>query len=249
MNLRVASSPPGAVEADRLPIAETFTSVQGEGRLTGVRSHFIRVSGCNLRCTWCDTPYASWDPEGESRDVEALVRGALESGARHVVLTGGEPMIFPVIEGLTRRLREAALHITIETAGTVHRHVACDLMSISPKLANSTPRNGDSRDPGGAWAERHEGRRLNLTALQSLVDRYPDHQFKFVVASPADLPEIEVLLSGLHRWRPGDIMLMPEGVRPPPEDVSRWVATECAVRGWRYCRRIHIDLFGNRRGT
>jgi 7-carboxy-7-deazaguanine synthase len=232
-----------------LPISETFTSIQGEGKLTGVPSYFVRTSGCNLRCRWCDTPYASWSPEGGQREVGAIIEGARASGVRHAVLTGGEPMIFDAIEPLAAGLRHAGLHVTIESAGTVYRPVECDLMSISPKLANSTPLAGDPRDPGGAWRVRHEQRRFNPDALQRLIDAYPERQLKFVVAGPDDLPEIESLLAGLRRWSRDDVMLMPEGVTPPTPAVREWLAGECVRRGWRYCTRLHIEVFGNRRGT
>lgn len=232
----------------RLPISETFTSLQGEGKLTGVPSHFIRLSGCNLRCAWCDTPYASWQPEGDQHGVDALVRLAKASGVRHAVVTGGEPMIFKHLDELCVQLRTAGLHITIETAGTVHRAVGCDLMSISPKLSNSTPRN-DPRDPGGQWERLHEERRINLVALQALITTYPQRQLKFVVAAPQDLHEIETLLSNLTGWNATDIMLMPEGVRPPDRPTTDWMVRECIARGWRYCPRLHIHLFGNTRGT
>jgi 7-carboxy-7-deazaguanine synthase len=236
-----------------LPIAETFLSIQGEGKLAGTSSFFIRVSGCNLRCGWCDTPYASWDPEGSARSLDELLAGAVASGAGHAVLTGGEPMIFPQVTGLARLLRAAGLHVTIETAGTVTREVDCDLMSISPKLSNSTPREGDGRDPGGHWRLRHEERRINLESLQSLIDSHQrprrDLQLKFVVSSPADLPEIESLLARLKGWQPGDVLLMPEGVTVGALQRGQWLAAECLERSWRFCPRLHIELFGNRRGT
>jgi 7-carboxy-7-deazaguanine synthase len=255
-----------------IPISETFTSIQGEGKLTGVPSFFIRVSGCNLRCAWCDTPYASWDPRGSSMSVEDLVVASRGSGVSHVVLTGGEPMIFPQVEALCAGLREAGLHITIETAGTVSRPVACDLMSLSPKLANSTPPAGDPRDPSGAWRSRHEQRRIDIEALQALIDAHAERQLKFVVAEPADLDEIDVLLGRLSAVAPADVMLMPEGVEPAATGALRvvaptpsqsesvpatlgtparrgWVVGACISRGWRYCHRVHIDLFGNARGT
>jgi 7-carboxy-7-deazaguanine synthase len=237
-----------------VPVSETFLSVQGEGKLTGVPSFFIRLSGCNLRCAWCDTPYASWNPEGSPRSLASLVQEARTS-ASHAVLTGGEPMLFEQIAPLSRLLRAAGIHVTIETAGTIHRppdQVACDLMSISPKLANSTPIN-DPRDPGGTWAQRHEARRVNLAALRGLLSDYAQHQLKFVVASPGDLPEIDALLGDLAgsglRPDPSDILLMPEGVQAPDPDRSAWLVRTCLERRWRYCRRLHIDLFGNRRGT
>lgn len=234
----------------QLPVSETFLSVQGEGALTGIPSFFIRLSGCNLRCSWCDTPYASWKPEGARRSLADLV-GEARRSARHAVITGGEPMIFDQVEPLSRELRGAGIHVTIETAGTVHRPpsvLACDLMSISPKLSNSTPRD-DPRDPGNVWSQRHEARRINITALQALVDDYPRRQLKFVVAAPADLAEIDALLLELRGLDPEQILLMPEGVRTPTQEQSGWIVDTCIRRGWRYCHRLHIDLFGNRRGT
>ncbi|MDX9911700.1 MAG: 7-carboxy-7-deazaguanine synthase QueE [Phycisphaerales bacterium] len=236
-----------------LPISETFLSIQGEGKLTGVPSFFIRTSGCNLRCRWCDTPYASWNPEGTQRTIDDLVRETLASGARHTVITGGEPMIFEPIASLCAQLQQHAIHITIETAGTVFLNAPFDLMSISPKLSTSTPLEGDERDPAGTWRERHEQRRTNIPALQSLIDaaRTPgrDLQLKFVACAPADLAEIDALLAQLTAWTPGDVMLMPEGVTTPDPAATRWIVDACLDRGWRYCRRLHIDLFGNRRGT
>jgi 7-carboxy-7-deazaguanine synthase len=235
-----------------LPISETFTSIQGEGKLAGVPSHFIRVSGCNLRCAWCDTPYASWNPDGGPRAVTDLIAGAKASGVRHVVLTGGEPMLFAPIEPLAAGLRDAGLHVTIETAGTVHRTIACDLMSISPKLANSTPAAGDPRDPHGTWRRQHEERRINVDALQALLDDHPERQLKFVVRADAltpDLAEIDALLARLRGWSPGDVLLMPEGVSPPTSRARQEVAAACVARGWRFCPRLHIEIYGNVRGT
>lgn len=233
---------------DTIPVAEAFLSIQGEGKLTGVPSYFVRVTGCNLRCAWCDTPYASWAPEGGAVEIAEVVRRASASGARHAVLTGGEPMIFAQATVLTRALRDAGMHVTVETAGTVHREVSCDLMSLSPKLRNSTP-TADPRDPRGEWAARHEARRLNLPVLQRLIDEHPDRQVKFVVSSPADLPEIDALLSRLRGLAPADVMLMPEGTAVPDPASVRWAVGECLRRGWRYCHRLHVELFGNTRGT
>lgn len=256
-----------------LPISETFTSVQGEGMLAGVPSFFVRVSGCNLRCAWCDTPYASWKPEQTPRSVESLLAEARASGVSHAVLTGGEPMMFDAIEELAAGLRSHGLHITIETAGTIDRAVACDLMSISPKLANSTPSEGDERDPGGNWRRLHEARRINLDALHGLLVRYPEHQLKFVVGgagasatadvhspgnSPggaqddvphADIIEIEQLLESIGGVQRDRVLLMPEGVNTPSRQRQQEIVALCIARGWRYCPRLHIEIFGNRRGT
>jgi 7-carboxy-7-deazaguanine synthase len=233
------------ITARDIPIAESFTSIQGEGKLTGVPSWFVRTSGCNLRCAWCDTPYASWRPEGRSRAIEDLVHEAAASGVRHAVVTGGEPMMFPQVVPLTEALAARGMHITIETAGTVFRPVRADLMSISPKLANSTP----AADAAGPWAARHDAARINLSALQALLDAYPERQLKFVVTGPLDVPEIERLLAGLRGWQDPDILLMPEGVTSPTPEASRLVLDECRRHNWRYCHRLHIELFGNTRGT
>ncbi|MEM8756362.1 MAG: 7-carboxy-7-deazaguanine synthase QueE [Planctomycetota bacterium] len=234
------------------PVSETFVSVQGEGKLTGVPSWFLRLSGCNLRCRWCDTPYASWDPEFERRTVEDLIDEASRSGVGHAVVTGGEPMIFPQLPAICAGLRERGMHVTIESAGTVFPEdwsdLACDLVSLSPKLANSTPLD-DPRDPLRVWAERHEARRLDTGVLSRLIAGFPDRQLKFVVTGPDDLAEIDGLLGGLSGFEPGDVMLMPEGtVLPEPESVA-WVVQTCLDRGWRYCHRLQIELFGDTRGT
>ncbi len=239
-------------EGATLPLAETFLSVQGEGRWSGVPAYFIRLSGCNLRCAWCDTPYASWAPEGGSVAVADLVAQARASGAPDVVLTGGEPLLFDGVGPLTLALRRAGLRITIETAGTIARppdRLACDLMSISPKLASSTPREGDPRDPGGVWRRRHEAARINIPALQALIDGFPNRQLKFVVASDPDILEIETLLARLRGWRPEEILLMPEGVAMPSDLAWAWLLSRCLPRGWKPCPRLHIALFGNVRGT
>lgn len=233
-----------------LPITETFHSIQGEGKLTGVPSFFVRVAGCNLRCSWCDTPYSSWSPESAPRTINDLVAEAASS--RHAVITGGEPMLFAATRDLAAALHGAGVHVTIETAGTTFdpsRAPHGDLMSISPKLANSAPRAGDPRDPGGEWRDRHEARRLSIPVLRALLLAYPERQVKFVVAAPNDLAEIDSILSQLPGLAATDVMLMPEGVSPPTAESQRWIVEACVRRGWRYCRRLHIDLFGNRRGT
>src|SRR5580658_2957782 len=171
-----------------LKIAELFYSLQGEGSLIGTPSFFIRTSGCNLRCSWCDTPYTSWQPEGSEMTLDAICAEVQRHPARHVVVTGGEPMIAPEIVALTERLRALGMDITVETAGTVFKPVACDLMSISPKLANSTPE--------GAWAAQHERLRLQTDVLKKLMASY-EYQLKFVIAAPEDLVELKSLVAAL----------------------------------------------------
>ena len=231
-------------------ISEIFYSIQGEGLLTGVPSIFIRTSGCNLRCRWCDTPYASWEPEGEELSVaEIIARLAAWPSATHAVLTGGEPMVARGIRELAAALRERGLHITIETAGTVPPEgIACDLASLSPKLAHSTPLPGEI---GEGWIDRHERLRLQPAVLQAWLDHGADYQLKFVVSAESDLEEIRQLLAVLDRPVPPDrVLLMPEG-RTPDELAARsaWLVDVCKSTGHRFCHRLHIELFGNVRGT
>lgn len=232
----------------KLPIAETFDTIQGEGSLLGVPSFFIRTAGCNLRCTWCDTPYASWDAAGDQRSVASLVEEVQRCGRKHVVLTGGEPLMFPGLVDLNDALREAGCHVTVETAGTLALPLTCDLLSCSPKLSNSTPAN-DPRDPSGKWAERHESRRWRPEILSKLIQQSVRTQWKFVVSNPQDLAEIDQMLAEVPPERPEDVFLMPEGVEVPESERVRWIVQLCQERGWCYGHRLHIALFGNTRGT
>jgi 7-carboxy-7-deazaguanine synthase len=225
-----------------LKIAELFYSLQGEGALVGVPSVFIRTSGCNLRCVWCDTPYTSWSPEGADLSLDQILAEVQSYPARHVVVTGGEPMIAPEIIPLTEGLRQLGLHITIETAGTIFKPVACDLMSISPKLANSIPL-ADER-----WAAQHDRLRTALGALSHLMRLY-DYQLKFVVEAPSDLEEVRALLGRLQADR-SRVILMPEGTdRETLRERGVWLAEICKAEGFRFSPRLHIDLYGNRRGV
>ena len=229
-------------------ISEIFYSLQGEGSLTGVPSVFVRTSGCNLRCQWCDTPYASWNPEGRKMLPEEIFSEAVQFPARHVVLTGGEPMIAPGIEALAELFKKAGWHITIETAGTIAPNgIACDLASLSPRLANSTPAQGALDE---AWRRRHEQTRWQPEVVRAWLRDYA-YQLKFVVTSPEDLSEIESMIADLEITIPPSlILLMPEGREASAtHERDSWLVEACKVHGYRYCRRLHIDLFGNRRGT
>lgn len=222
-------------------IAEIFYSVQGEGSLVGVPSIFVRTSGCNLRCSWCDTPYTSWNPEGDDLAIDDILdRAAAFPAAQHVVLTGGEPMIAPGIVELSERFRKRGMHITVETAGTVFTPVACDLMSISPKLSNSTPE--------GVFRAQHERLRQQPDVLPSLMASY-DYQLKFVIAREDDIDEVRALVS-LLKAPAAKVILMPEGIHA---DILRerglWLAELCKQHGFRFSPRLHVDLYGNRRGV
>jgi 7-carboxy-7-deazaguanine synthase len=229
-------------------IAEIFYSIQGEGMLIGTPSVFVRTSGCNLRCAWCDTPYTSWEPQGEERSIDSILAEAGQYGAAHVVITGGEPMIAPGIEELTHRLTQ---HITIETAGTVEKDVRCDLMSISPKLANSTPSSGraESFDVASSrWVAQHERLRYQPQILTQLIQLYP-YQLKFVIADPGDLNEVQAIVRQIGA-ETSRVVLMPEGIDAAVlAERGRWLAEIVKQTGFRMTPRLHVDLWGNRRGV
>ncbi|HTQ31569.1 MAG TPA: 7-carboxy-7-deazaguanine synthase QueE [Opitutaceae bacterium] len=228
-------------------IAEIFHSLQGEGELTGVPSVFVRTSGCNLRCAWCDTPYASWEPEGRPLALGEIVAEVQRHPARHAVLTGGEPMIAPRLRELAGELQLLGYHVTIETAATIAPDgIACDLASLSPKLLHSAP---DAK-AHAAWRKKHEATRWQPEVVRAWVNGYA-HQFKFVVSQPADVEELEGMLEKLGCDIPRHkIFLMPEARTPETmRERAAWLADLCKARGYRYGHRLQIELYGNRRGT
>jgi len=222
-------------------IAETFASLQGEGLLAGVPSFFIRTSGCNLRCAWCDTPYASWLPEGARLPVTELLARAAASELRHVVVTGGEPLLQREIGALTAALAAQGHHVTVETAGTVAPPFTCHLLSLSPKTANS--------DPPGTWGDRHRRLRQALATPRRLLQEHPGYQLKLVVRDASDMPEVLALVDTLGA-DPERVLLMPEG-RTAAEVTARSgeVGRLCITHGFRYSPRLHLDLFGAGRGV
>jgi 7-carboxy-7-deazaguanine synthase len=223
-------------------IAEVFHSIQGEGRLAGVPSVFVRTSGCNLRCWFCDTPYTSWHPEGEERTLESVYDEVAGYGCRHVVITGGEPMLVRDVTPLTCRLRAAGHHITIETAGTIDLPVEADLMSISPKLAGSTPQ--DHR-----WSARHEARRHQPEVIRRLIRDY-DYQLKFVIDEPGDVADVVHWLTEFPTVPADRVYLMAQATdREQLCEKSRWLAEIVKSHGWRLSPRLHVELWGNTRGT
>ncbi len=164
-------------------IAELFHSIQGEGKLAGVPSVFVRTSGCNLRCWFCDTPYTSWKPEGVQREWKDLVEEVKKFHCEHVVITGGEPFLQDDVIPLAANLRKAGMHVTFETAGTIFLPVEADLMSISPKLANSIPHDD------AVWKMKHDKLRDQPEVIRQMVTEYAC-QFKFVIDMPDDMTDV-----------------------------------------------------------
>lgn len=223
-------------------ITEIFHSIQGEGRYAGTPSVFVRLTGCNLRCYFCDTPESSWKPVGEQRQWEDVLAQLLREDCKHVVVTGGEPFLQPEIVPLTQALHEVGRFITIETAGTVFRPVHADLMSISPKRANSMPKSG-------YWSARHEQLRENANVLRRMIKEYP-YQLKYVIDSPDDLDDVERHLSQHPEIASENVFLMPQAVTAKQlHEKSSWLHSSADQMGYQVSPRLHIELFGNVPGT
>ncbi len=234
----------------RINISEIFVSIQGEGKYLGRPSIFVRTSGCNLRCQWgqtkCDTPYTSWDPESNSKTIkrifdEVSILSLNYSGVKELIITGGEPMIQKNLHFLIDELKTLNYYITLETNGTLAKHLNLDFVSISPKLKSSTP-------TGSNFEKLHEEKRYNKEALLFWIDAY-NHQLKFVINLPDDEHEILDLLTDLNYNNAENIYLMPQGIDSEQlRENSRLCVDICLRQGWNYSPRSHIDIFENMRG-
>jgi 7-carboxy-7-deazaguanine synthase len=225
-------------------IAEIFHSIQGEGQFTDTPSVFVRTSGCNLRCWFCDTPYTSWEPEGPQMPWQVVLDKTLSFDCEHVVVTGGEPLLPRDILPLTKALAEQHRFVTIETAGTVHRSVHADLISISPKLSNSTP----DAARGRRWRSRHESLRQNLPVVERLIAEFP-YQLKFVIDQPEDVAEVEAYLHLLPAVEAQHVWLMPQATtRDQLAAQTAWLEPAARRLGYQFSSRKHIELFDNVRG-
>ena len=223
--------------------SEIFYSIQGEGQLIGYPSVFFRTSYCNLRCIWCDTPYTSWEPEDKDISVEDAVDAILAHNCKQVVITGGEPFMQPKdLTILCHRLRQNGKHITIETNGTLFERVEADLLSISPKLENSNPSEFNHH------FKQHQRNRINQEVLRQFLDYY-NCQLKFVVETERDLFEIHQL--EIEMQIPASIIvLMPQGITNDQiQERQNWVVETCKKYGYRYSPRLHVDIWGDTRGT
>lgn len=223
--------------------SEIFYSLQGEGQLVGVPSVFFRTSACNLRCAWCDTPYASWRPENQDISVSEAFEKISQFGVKHVVITGGEPFLQQSeLTILCERLSAKGHHITIETNATIFAPVPADLISMSPKLANSTPLNHKQ------WQKIHDKERLKPDIIRLFLEKYVC-QAKFVINEIQDIQEVQALAEQIP-LPIETIILMPQGVEINEiNERQLWLAEVCKQTGYRYSPRLHLNIWGDKRGT
>ena len=230
---------------EQLPVSEIFYSVQGEGVHSGTPSVFLRTYHCNLSCTWCDSKYTWLDQDKAKQGMDytpmpasAVIDTIAGYGCKHLVLTGGEPLLHQrVLAPILGSLKRSGFFIEVETNGTIapsaELEASVDCFNVSPKISNSLV---------------NEGVRIRPDSLRAFV-RSRKAWFKFVVCDQKDLAEIEGVLSefGLPRDR---VILMPEGIDAATLLArSRWLVDVCKERGFRFSLRLHILLFGNKRGT
>ena len=243
-----------------MKISETFYSVQGEGKRTGRPSFFIRTNFCNLRCKFpsgnlCDTAYSSWNPDNDYNkgevSIPALVEDYKKYNCHDIVITGGEPTMYPeeLLE-LCQKLKEANkdVYITIETNGTnvgkFIEHV--DLMSVSPKLASSTPFGTDHQ-------KMHEQNRYKEKVLKIINEYHKrghvDVQWKFVYTGSKDVKEINEMIESIG-FKHKDVFLMPEGISNLDLERLRVKTIEaCKENNFNYTDRVQIVTWGHRRGV
>ena len=216
-------------------IAETFYSIQGEGPTSGLPAVFVRLQGCSVGCGWCDTRY-SWDPAGgravSLRDLLAEVEAF---PCRRVVITGGEPLESPLFTPLASGLVARGYVVEVETSGT---------RAPSPDYPMAIQWNVSLKLSGAGVAE---DRRIDPDAISAFVAR--DAWWKFVVGQPAEIGEVLQLAERflLPRER---ILLQPEGLRAEELAArSPWLVEACKAHGFRFSPRLHILIWGARRGV
>lgn len=222
---------------------EIFSSVQGEGVSAGLASTFVRLATCNLRCSWCDTAY-TWDWSRFDRaeqtlelSVDAIAQDVLGRAPRNLVITGGEPLIQRrQLLPLVTRVQAAGMRIEVETNGTIAPGELGDLVdqwNVSPKLKHAGNEGLD---------------RLPEAVLRDFVGR-ENAFFKFVLKEPTDLDEVEALRETFV-VPAARVVLMPEGTTAAELNArSPWLAETCADRGYRFSSRLHILIWGDKRGV
>lgn len=221
-------------------LPEIFTSIQGEGITMGVPSTFIRLYGCNLTCSWCDTKY-TWDTKNYPSNNNMIfmtceeIYEMIPDNVQNVVITGGEPMLqSTALDRLIFWLNWNGIPVEIETNGTIFNEELINYVNqwnISPKLVSSD----------------------NIPIKTKIDDRYAamrNTYFKFVITSKDDIEEVRDFYNNYNIYPSDRIILMPEGVTPEEiAEKSGWIAAACVEYGYRFSTRLHILLYGNERGA
>ncbi len=225
---RTIPAAPGPEEqaATRLRISEMFVSLQGEAAQVGWPTAFVRLTGCPLRCRWCDTAYAF--DGGESTTVGDCLTWLRGSGVRHVCVTGGEPLAQPGCSVLLRALCDAGLCVSLETGG------AMDLVGVDPRVSIVM----DWKAPGSGEAGRNRG--ANLACLG------PGDQLKFVLADRADFDWARDTLAGMNLDPEVEVLFSPVFGELEPRQLADWIVAERLPV--RFQLQLHKLLWGDQPG-
>ena len=208
-----------------MQVSEIFYTIQGEGTNVGKPAVFLRLSGCHLRCTWCDTKY-TWElNSGKKMSTAEVIKELKKFPCQHLIITGGEPLIQQsAITELVKKLPE--YFIEIETSGSlpsfINQHV--DQYNCSPKLSNS------------------QNKKITLHPLP------PEKTFyKFVVSEPKNVEEIKKFIKK-NKLPQDRVILMPEGIKKRElEQRTKWLVEICKKENLRFSPRLHINIWGNKR--
>ena len=242
------------------PLGETYTCLQGEGKYMGMPHILIRVTGCRLRCqfadSFCDTPYASWKPEGGKYTLNDIIKVYKNNPQiKHTMITGGGPTLYPKLLQELCEIGKSYEHtITIETEGSEFVQTIADCISLSPKLSNSTPRPGTwmsfvNREVTEADKKKHEKWRCNYDAMKDLITKHSDYQLKPVISSVKELEEVKELQKILNIPN-NKVWLMAEGLTESQLKERRvWLMELCTEQGYNYTERLHIIAYGDKRGV
>lgn len=216
-----------------MQISEIFYSIQGEGTQIGVPAIFIRLSGCHLRCSWCDSKF-TWDRKsGTSMSTEGIIKEIQKYPCRHIVITGGEPLLqqSELIRLLKKlKTKKDTYFIEVETSGTLKTYLNTfiDQYNMSPKLSNSNNKNAE----------------IKITTFP-LERTY----FKFVIDNPNDVKEVKSLIKKFDLAKE-KIILMPEGItKKSLNEKTKWLAEICKKENFRLSPRLHVNIWGNKRGV
>lgn len=241
-------------------LCEISKVIQGEGKYAGIPHLLFRFIGCILKCRWCDSSYTSWQPEkniGKTwSEIEKIIEN--ESMITHAMITGGSPTMRPKeLQYLCNLLSNNDYFITIETEGAHEAYTTADFISLSPKFSTSAPIPGETlvftediiKIVSQKTHDTHEKNRKNYIAMKRLIESHPDFQIKPVITCEQDFNELKELLKILDVDN-NKVYCMPEGVNEYQLGLNRQMVMErCIKEGYNYTDRLHIIVYGDKRGV
>jgi len=215
-----------AVSAERLKLTEIFLSLQGEARDAGWPTVFVRLTGCPLRCHYCDTAYAFYG--GTWWDIDGILDEVAKHGVRHVCVTGGEPLSQKRVIGLLRKLCDAGYVVSLETSGAI------DIADVDTRVSRIV----DIKTPGSGEVARN---------LWSNVPQLtPNDQVKFVICSRADFDWACEVLAEHKLHERCDVLFSPSHAQVSPRELADWIVE--ARLPVRFQMQLHKALWGEEPG-